>query len=219
MAESDSILQLGIEAARDGNREEARNLFRLLTRQDSKNAQAWLWLAGVAENREERQAALERVVELEPTNEMAVKGLQALGVRPTVRLNNDPAPATTPVVPVDPISSEPEPVAAPVGPTPEEQAAANRARFDVDDDDPFARPRLEVGTAVRDDRLRRHDAREARDLADRDDRVIAQEVVDRTVHAHVQVVARRVPQAVVVEADQVGICWIAITIHRVLQVL
>ena len=88
MAESDSILQLGIEAARDGNREEARNLFRLLTRQDSGNAQAWLWLAGVAENRDERQGALERVVELDPSNEMAIKGLQALGVRPTVRLRD-----------------------------------------------------------------------------------------------------------------------------------
>jgi hypothetical protein len=142
MAESDSILQLGIEAARDGNREEARNLFRLLTRQDPKNAQAWLWLAGVAENREERQAALERVVELEPTNEMGVKGLQALGVRPTVRINNDTPSTAPPVAPVDPIlpPSEPEPVAefTPAGPTPEEQAAANRARFDVDDDDPFA---------------------------------------------------------------------------------
>lgn len=142
MAESDSILQLGIEAARDGNREEARNLFRLLTRQDSRNAQAWLWLAGVAENREERQAALERVVELEPTNEMAVKGLQALGVRPTVRLNNDPAPVVPPPQPVDLTSaytspSQPdfEPVAVP---TADDRAAANRARFDVDDDDPFA---------------------------------------------------------------------------------
>ena len=49
MAESDTILQLGIEAAREGNREEARNLFGLLTRQEPDNAQAWLWLAGVAE--------------------------------------------------------------------------------------------------------------------------------------------------------------------------
>jgi hypothetical protein len=81
MAEPDSILQLGIEAARDGNKEEARNLFRLLTRQEPNSAPAWLWLAGVAENREERQAALERVVAIDPTNEMAVKGLQALGVR------------------------------------------------------------------------------------------------------------------------------------------
>ena len=48
MAESDTILQLGIEAAREGNRDEARNLFSLLTRQEPDNVQAWLWLAGVA---------------------------------------------------------------------------------------------------------------------------------------------------------------------------
>ncbi|MGB9633862.1 MAG: hypothetical protein ACPL8I_11055, partial [Chloroflexaceae bacterium] len=72
MAEPDSILQLGIEAARDNKKEEARQLFRLLTRQEPTNIQGWLWLAGVAENREERQAALERVLELDPDNEMAI---------------------------------------------------------------------------------------------------------------------------------------------------
>ena len=66
MAESDTILQLGIEAAREGNREEARNLFGLLTRQEPDNAQAWLWLAGVADGPEQRRAALERAVELDP---------------------------------------------------------------------------------------------------------------------------------------------------------
>jgi hypothetical protein len=96
MAESDTILQLGIEAAREGNREEARNLFGLLTRQEPNNAQAWLWLAGVAEGPEQRRAALERVVELDPTNEMAVKGLQAMGVKPTTRLDEDVVPADAP---------------------------------------------------------------------------------------------------------------------------
>ena len=78
MAESDTILQLGIDAAREGNREEARNLFGLLTRQEPDNLQAWLWLAGVADGPEERRVALERVLELDPTNEMAAKGLQAI---------------------------------------------------------------------------------------------------------------------------------------------
>jgi hypothetical protein len=82
MAESDTILQLGIEAAREGNREEARNLFSLLTRQEPDNVQAWLWLAGVAESTDERRAALERVVDLDPSNEMAQRGLQAMGVSP-----------------------------------------------------------------------------------------------------------------------------------------
>jgi hypothetical protein len=84
MAESDTILQLGIDAAREGNREEARNLFGLLTRQEPDNLQAWLWLAGVADGPEERRAALERVVELDPTNEMAIKGLQSMGVAPPI---------------------------------------------------------------------------------------------------------------------------------------
>jgi hypothetical protein len=92
MAESDTILQLGIEAAREGNREEARNLFGLLTRQEPDNAQAWLWLAGVADGPEQRRAALERAVELDPTNEMAVKGLQAMGVHPTAKLDETDVP-------------------------------------------------------------------------------------------------------------------------------
>lgn len=121
MAEPDSILQLGIEAARDGNKEEARNLFRLLTRQEPNSAQAWLWLAGVAENREERQAALERVVAIDPSNEMAVKGLQALGVRPG---------GSAPVV------AEPPP-AEPVF-TPPPQRQPEPAAYDDDDLDPFA---------------------------------------------------------------------------------
>src|SRR5689334_14989983 len=100
MAESDTILQLGIEAAREGNREEARNLFGLLTRQEPDNAQAWLWLAGVADGPEQRRAALERAVELDPTNEMAIKGLQAMGVSPTAKLDEPvvaEAPAAIPV--------------------------------------------------------------------------------------------------------------------------
>jgi hypothetical protein len=87
MADSEAILQLGIEAAREGNREKARDLFGLLTRQEPDSAQAWLWLAGVTEGPEQRRAALERAYELDPTNEMAVKGLQAMGVHPTAKLD------------------------------------------------------------------------------------------------------------------------------------
>lgn len=62
MADAKEILQLGIEAARDGNRDEARNLFGLLTKQDPTNIQAWLWLAGVSDNASQRhQRARARV--------------------------------------------------------------------------------------------------------------------------------------------------------------
>src|SRR6476659_9151990 len=106
MAESDTILQLGIEAAREGNREEARNLFGLLTRQEPDNVQAWLWLAGVAEGPEQRRAALERVVELDPTNEMATKGIQAMGVTSVGRPDELAAvPACTAAPPPPPAPS------------------------------------------------------------------------------------------------------------------
>ena len=79
MADTQSILQLGIEAARAGNKAEARELFRLVTREDPNNAQGWLWLAGVAEDRDEKRVALEQVTQLEPSNQLAQKGLAALG--------------------------------------------------------------------------------------------------------------------------------------------
>ena len=110
MAEADTILQLGIAAAREGNREEARNLFSLLTRQEPDNVQAWLWLAGVAEGPDERRAALERVVELDPTNEMAIKGLRAMGVTPQTTKAEEPA--TTPP-PAETMSPEPTPAPPP----------------------------------------------------------------------------------------------------------
>lgn len=79
MADANEILQLGIEAARDGNREEARNLFTLLTRQEPDNIQGWLWLAGVSDTAAQRRDALERALEIDPKNEMALRGLRALG--------------------------------------------------------------------------------------------------------------------------------------------
>jgi hypothetical protein len=78
MADAKEILQLGIEAARDGNREEARNLFALLTKQNPTNIQAWLWLAGVSDNASQRRNALERALQIDPQNEMALRGLRAL---------------------------------------------------------------------------------------------------------------------------------------------
>lgn len=80
MSNPEAILKLGIEAAREGDREQARSLFTLLTREEPDNVQGWLWLAGVAEGPDQRRIALEEALRIEPDNEMAVKGLQAMGV-------------------------------------------------------------------------------------------------------------------------------------------
>jgi hypothetical protein len=126
MAESDTILQLGIEAAREGNREEARNLFTLLTRQEPNNVQAWLWLAGVADSPEERRAALEQVLSLDPNNDMAAKGLQAMGYAPT-------APAAA----LFAASTEGEPVQAPVAPDIPDRALSDEERYAAELDAAF----------------------------------------------------------------------------------
>jgi hypothetical protein len=101
MADTQSILQLGIEAARAGNKAEARELFRLVTREDPNNAQGWLWLAGVAEDREEKRVALERVVQLEPSNQLAQKGLAGLGGPRTAPVNDLRDTGVTTPMPTD----------------------------------------------------------------------------------------------------------------------
>ncbi len=95
MADTESILQLGIEAARAGDKEEARNLFRLLTRETPEDPQSWLWLAGVAEDREEKRAALEQVTQLDPSNELAQQGLAALGGPTKSSVQIPPAPVAS----------------------------------------------------------------------------------------------------------------------------
>lgn len=133
MADSESILQLGIEAARAGDKAEARELFRLVTREDPHNQQGWLWLAGVAEDREEKRAALQHVIEIDPTNELARKGLAALGYghvpaspeTPPPMATEAPIPAETPTAP----SAPPRPLSdtAPLPTTPSEQTSRTTA--------------------------------------------------------------------------------------------
>ncbi len=149
MADKESILQLGIEAARAGDKEEARKLFRLLTRETPSDPQAWLWLAGVAEDREEKRAALEKVTELDPSNELARQGLEALG-GPTAKAavpTPPPAPEPAPIF-VEPVTTtalddfdvdwgQPSPRA--VEPTPAPAAKAEPARTrELTPDEEFA---------------------------------------------------------------------------------
>ncbi len=120
MTDPDSILQLGIEAAKEGNNRDARELFRLLVKEDPRNARGWLWLAGVAETNDERINALQQVYALEPDNQLARDGLRALGVD----VGSDPKPA--------PVPAAPPPPPAKAAPPPPPAAA------DMDFDDPFA---------------------------------------------------------------------------------
>lgn len=78
MSEIQELLRDGIEAAKAGERERARELLTQVVDRDEYNVAAWLWLSGVVEDAEEREICLENVLTIDPGNEMAQKGLERL---------------------------------------------------------------------------------------------------------------------------------------------
>jgi twitching motility two-component system response regulator PilG len=71
-----NLLKQGIAAAKAGNKPLARHLLRKATELEPGNELAWLWLAGVTDSLEEVVACMQRVLEVNPTNERALAGLQ-----------------------------------------------------------------------------------------------------------------------------------------------
>lgn len=76
------FLVQGINAARAGQKDQARQLFQNALRLDPQNETAWLWMSSVAKDNRERLFCLQNLIQINPQNEMAIKGLQALGVDP-----------------------------------------------------------------------------------------------------------------------------------------
>ena len=71
----DEWLREGIAAIRAGQDERARELLIRVVACDERNAHAWLWLSSVAESLEDREVCLENVIEIDPDNAAAHKGL------------------------------------------------------------------------------------------------------------------------------------------------
>ena len=69
------LRQRGIAAAKAGQRDEARALLQQSIRLDPRSEAAWLWLASVARDPEERRFSLEKLLEINPNNETALKAL------------------------------------------------------------------------------------------------------------------------------------------------
>jgi tetratricopeptide (TPR) repeat protein len=75
-------LQQGIAAAKAKQSDEARRLLQNAIRLNPASETAWLWLSSVAKDNQERIFCLKQILQLNPENEMALKGLTALGVSP-----------------------------------------------------------------------------------------------------------------------------------------
>lgn len=72
----ENLLQLGINAAKRGDRQGARVLLQQVLEADRKNDRAWVWMAAIADNEADRQKYLETALRINPGNKSALKAVQ-----------------------------------------------------------------------------------------------------------------------------------------------
>ncbi|MFQ3536336.1 MAG: hypothetical protein SNJ58_10710 [Aggregatilineales bacterium] len=74
----ENLMQLGINAARNGNKEAAKGIFNQVLNADRRNERAWLWLAAVEEDQTQRRRILQTVLSINPNNQKAQELLNAM---------------------------------------------------------------------------------------------------------------------------------------------
>jgi hypothetical protein len=94
---SDEIIRL----AREGKTEQVLIELRRAVEEDPDNIQALLWLGGLTPNIREGMAALKRVLQIQPVNEAAARGLRQLRQRQLARTREDSAPSAVGSPPTD----------------------------------------------------------------------------------------------------------------------
>ncbi|NOR83712.1 MAG: hypothetical protein GQ526_09490 [Ardenticatenales bacterium] len=103
-----TLLRQGIDAARRGERAEARKVLLHILELDDRNKTAWLWLSGVMVDIDDQILCLENVLTIDPENATAVEGLTKLrSWRATQEAEYETERATfdeepTPLPPVEP---------------------------------------------------------------------------------------------------------------------
>ena len=70
----------GIAAAKAGQVDQARQLLQQSLRLEPQNEASWLWLVSLAKDQREKMFYLNRLLEINPNNEMGQQALKALGM-------------------------------------------------------------------------------------------------------------------------------------------
>ncbi|OQY47345.1 MAG: hypothetical protein B6242_05215 [Anaerolineaceae bacterium 4572_78] len=99
----DKKLQQAIKFVKSGKYKPAEKLLREVTADQPKNEMAWMWLSGIVSGNREKQTILQKVLVINPDNEMARKGFIRFGGNPTT------LEAITSALKVTPTKIEPEP--------------------------------------------------------------------------------------------------------------
>jgi hypothetical protein len=77
----EQLMQLGIQTARQGNKQNARMIFQQILDADKQNERAWLWMAAVAETPTDRARYLNTVLRINPHNDTAQRQLNQMKVK------------------------------------------------------------------------------------------------------------------------------------------
>src|SRR3954471_22500675 len=104
-----SLLEQGMDALRQGDKAQARDLLTTVLEMDDRNELAWLWLSGAVDSPAEQRICLENVLTINPGSTAARGGLAELD-------RVAPAPPSPPSPPVEPPSLAESPAAEPAVP-------------------------------------------------------------------------------------------------------
>jgi tetratricopeptide (TPR) repeat protein len=115
----DDLLRHAVAAARAGQKNEARRLLIQVLKADPRSEQAWIWMSSVVDQPAERIHCLKQVLSINPGNDLARRGLQALGALPeeprAERAIPRQPPASEPIHST-PVVQPPPPLATPSAP-------------------------------------------------------------------------------------------------------
>src|SRR5258706_3512659 len=118
----EKLLAQGIEAVKAGDRPRARELLARAIQLSPADDRVWLWLSGAVETDHDRQRCLERVLQINPRNEAARRGLAAI----VSAASSPPAAAPPAAAPIPARAADPGPASAAPVRLPLDTTAASR---------------------------------------------------------------------------------------------
>jgi micrococcal nuclease len=112
----EELLKQAVSAIRAGDKFNGKQYLIELIKVDPENEAAWLWMSQVVRTSEQRRQCLEKVLQINPENEVALKGLSILQEREIVPEHVEPdafdLPVDSEAVTVSPAAAESLPAAA-----------------------------------------------------------------------------------------------------------
>ncbi|MBM7842721.1 tetratricopeptide repeat protein [Herpetosiphon giganteus] len=96
----DELLRSAKAAANQGQIEQARKLLSSIVQRDPNHEQAWLWLSGVVDSADKMRYCLDRVLAINPDNQLALSALEDFDDLAEQRFRNQTQPLESKTVPL-----------------------------------------------------------------------------------------------------------------------